>query len=297
MWKRAVNFELLDRILGLRSWGLVLYGALPASLSLLGFLEIKVGVIDHPLAILLVSLLPLFVTFLLVRARERDWYLTNDYLYYRSIITTILIVACATAISAAAGLIRQRYHFDHLPLLHQAHFLAVTECFLFGVASLVVSSTLFATILTKGADLPGLPSSGFVIAVGKIRQQLIALQNSEVWKNYELNSGITFFDSLNTEGTTLIADLQIALSQPGHRLAKKSLGLSSLKTDLSAFNESVVWIKEDEEADTILFRWRTYFGDFRGLDAQTVEPLNIERNRRKTTYEALQRIKGLRLGG
>src|SRR5438552_16300139 len=93
------RLELLDQLLGLRSWGLILYGALPASLSLLGILDVKVGSLDKLLPILLVSLLPLSLTFLLIRARQRDWYLTTDYLNLRSSITTFLIVVSATLIS------------------------------------------------------------------------------------------------------------------------------------------------------------------------------------------------------
>jgi hypothetical protein len=291
------NAGALDQVLGLRSWGLILYGALPACLSLLGFIEIKVGIIDRPILILLVSSLPLFVTFLLVRAREREWYFTDNYLNVRSAVTTLLIVLCSTGISGAAGLIRHKYDFSPTNLLDQAHMSALTECFLFGVASLVISSTLFATILTKGADLPGLPSSAFVSAVGKIRQQLIALQTSPFWEEDDFRKSIGILNDLNTDGVAIMEDLTVALSQPGHRFAKKSLRLRSLESDLMVFNQSVTWIKDGEIPATILYRWRVYLVDFVGLEGDELENLKTDRDRHKTSYEVLQRIRGLRLGG
>jgi hypothetical protein len=283
----------MDQMLGLRSWGLILYGALPACLSLLGFIEIKVGEIGRPQWILLIGCLPLFVTFLLVRAREREWYFTDDYLCLRSAVTTALIVLCATAIAGVAGIIRQKYvfSFPHLPDRGQA----LAECFLFGIASLVLSSTLFATVLTKGTDLPGLPSSGFVGAIARIRQQLIAIQQSFIWKEYEADN--KKFEDLNTEGTKLMAELRFALSQPGNRLAKKNLGLQPLETDIVIFVRSVTSIKDEEVADTKEFKWQAYFADFSDLKGDQLENLTNERNRYKASYEGLKRIKSLHLGG
>lgn len=299
-----MNFKLpsvttLDHVLGVRSWGLILYGALPACLSLLGFLEIKVGLIEKPLPILVFSLLPLFVTFLLVRARERAWYFTDNFLFVRSTITTLLIVLCASAIAGAVGIIRQKYVFSLTNLTDRAHMMAMTESFLFGVASLVLSSTLFATILTKDADLPGLPSSDFVKAVQKVRQQLIAIQNSNIWKQYGPADGTNVFEDLGSQGEQLMKDLQAALSQPGNRLAKRSLGLKPLEADVVVFAQSISYIRSGGVPDTILFRWQTYFADSSDLDADTLKNILSERDteRIKAEYEVLQRIRGLRIGG
>jgi hypothetical protein len=281
----------IDQMLGLRSWGLILYGALPACLSLLGFIEVKVGEIGRSLWILLIGCVPLVVTFLLVRAREREWYFTEDYLTVRSAVTTALILLCATAIAGVAGIIRGKYVFSFPSDGGQA----LAECFLFGIASLVLSSTLFATVLTKGTDLPGLPSSGFVGAISRIRQQVIGIQQSFIWKKYEADDNK--FEELNTEGTKLMAELRFALSQPGNRLAKKNLGLQPLQTDILIFVRSVTKIKDEEVADTKEFTWQAYFGDLNDLKGDQLESLTNERNRDKPSYEGLQRIKSLHLGG
>jgi hypothetical protein len=300
------RLDVLDPLLGIRSWGLILYGALPACLSLLGFVEIKVGLIGDQkpipifqilIPIVLVSLIPLFVTFLLVRAREREWYLTNDFLNLRSAVTTFLIVVFATAISGAAGIIQHRYVIDLKAFQFWRMIGVLAECFLFGVASLVFSSTLFATVLTKGTDLPGLPSSGFVSVLAKIRQQLIALQQSPVWLDYQCEAGTRIFEDLRVEGVTLLMDFQIALSQPGHRLAKKSLRLQSLESDLIIFNQSIRRIKDAEVPATILFRWQGLFADLSKFEGDQLENLKVERDRYKSDYEVLQRLRSLKLGG
>jgi len=264
-------------------------------LSLLGFIEIKVGEFEtpHTLWILLIGCLPLVVTFLLVRAREREWYFTEDYLNLRSAVTTTLIVSCATAIAGIAGIIRQKYVFSFPHLQDRGQ--ALAECFLFGIASLVLSSTLFATVLTNGADLPGLPSSGFVGAIARIRQLLIAIQQSFIWKNYEANN--KEFEDLNTEGAKLVTELRFALSQPGNRLAKKNLGLKPLESDIVIFIKSVTSIKDEEVANTKVFKWQVYFADLSHLPSDQLEYLTNERNRDKIGYEVLQRIRSLNLGG
>lgn len=79
----------VDLYVGLRSWGLILYGALPASLAMLGFLDVKIGKVDDLFPFLLpASALPVLLTFLLIRARQKEWYLTTDHLNLRSAITT-----------------------------------------------------------------------------------------------------------------------------------------------------------------------------------------------------------------
>jgi hypothetical protein len=297
------KLELLDQLLGLRSWGLILYGALPASLSLLGILDVKIGSFNKILPILLVSLLPLSLTFMLIRARQRDWYFTTDYLNVRSSITTLLIVMSATVIAGASGVIRDKYVFSLHNLTDRSHVLAMGESFLFGMASLVISSTLFATILTKEANLPGLPATDFVKSATGVRQTLIGIQLNPVWKNYEpdiamliLDDLVTFVDKLRRE------ELTKTLSYPGHRLAIRPL--RPLESDLLQFVKALRYVKgddEDEDNDSRLFRWQVIFADLTTLDELSRNRVSANRNAPTeeylTWYAAGQRIKTLRLGG
>ncbi|HEY2961741.1 MAG TPA: hypothetical protein VGJ37_04960 [Pyrinomonadaceae bacterium] len=291
----TINLDKLDQMLGLRAWGLILYGALPASLSLLGVVEVKVAQINKVVPMLAVSILPLIVTFLLVRARQKEWYFTTDYLNLRSTITTLLIVITATLIAGASGIIREKYHFSPLDLRNQNQLAAYAESFLFGMASLVISSSIFATILTKGADLPGLPASGFITSIAKMRQQLIAIQNSSIWQRYDYNQDTTVFDELKQTRDSIIKDLEAALSQPGNKLAKR--GLQPLRSQLDVFARSITEIKEGQIKDTIEFRWRVRFADPTTMADGAGENLQHERDAIKDEIAILKTLKNLRLGG
>ena len=289
-----ITLDKLDQMFGLRAWGLVLYGALPASLSLLGFVDIKVGQISNVLPMLVVSLLPLVVTFLLVRARQKEWYFTTDHLNLRTAVTTLLIVITATIIAAASGVIRGDYHFSPLNLGDKQQQIALAKSFLFGMASLVFSSSLFATILTKGADLPGLPASGFVSCIAKIRQQLIAIQNSPIWQKYDFQQGTQIFDDLKVARDNILKELEVALSQPGNKLAKR--GLVPLRAELDVFAKSMTDIRDGQVKETVEFRWRIRFADLSAINSDE-ENLKNERNAINDQYITLRRLKSLRLGG
>jgi hypothetical protein len=292
--KPSIPLEKLDQILGLRSWGLILYGALPASLSLLGLLEIKVEQVKVRsatilVAVLLISLLPILVTFLLVRARQKRWYFTTDYLNTRSFITTLLIVICATLIAGGAGIVKGKYTFSLQTLIHP-DFSAILESFLFGMASLVLSSTLLATVLTKDADLPGLPSSDFVTALGKIRQQLIAIRLNQIFREF---SESIDFDDLKSQTDLLIKEIEVALSQPGHELAKRPL--RPLGTTLGSFSNLVITIKNGGSEQE--FRWQARFADLDKIADPTRQHVAAARESIVAECSVIQEIISLRLGG
>jgi|GEM_PF-7011715 len=281
---------LLDPILGIRSWGLIWYGALPSSLSLIGFLEvrdIKFPSVKGAAPVLLVSLLPLLVTFLLVRGREREWYLTEDYLNLRSCVTTLLIVLSTTAVSGSAGIIRGvNFSRDYM-----------TQSFLLGVASLVISSSLFATILTKGADLPGLPSVAFLTSMTKVREQLRGIRNSAIWSECTPQT----LNEVKACSNNLAEELRAARKKSGNVLAKQ--GLELIQTDLGWFD---IVLQDLESSDTKTqrqLRWKKYFETVQ--TSSYAEMPNIEKDieslsesqKQETACQALRRLSELNLGG
>src|ERR1700752_5346630 len=214
---------LLDLIFGIRGWGLILYGALPANLALLGTLEVKLGKVDDLKYFLIpVSFLPIFATFLLIRNRYKEWYLTTDFLKTRSAITTLIIVVSATLISGASGVLHNKYVLT-LNFWNDAGLMAIAESYLFGVSSLVITSTLFMTVLSKGSDLPGLPSAKFVELLSKIRSGLSQVKASPIWEwpKYQGNDQIT--NELIAKLATVKTSYDELKSYPGNKLAKKSL--------------------------------------------------------------------------
>lgn len=107
--------------------------------------------------------------------------MTTDLLKTRSAMTTLIIVVRASLISGASGVLHNKYVLT-LNFWNNAGLMAIAESYLFGVSSLVITSTLFMTVLSKGGDLPGLPSVKFVELLGKIRSGLRQVKSSRIWE-------------------------------------------------------------------------------------------------------------------
>lgn len=244
----------LDHLLGLRAWGLIVYGALPANLALFGIVSVKIGEIENRLLfLLLATLLPLGVTFLLVRNRQQEWYLTNDYINFRSFTITFLIVLVASLISGISGVIDGKYILKEGETSRQVLLSAIAESYLFGIGSLVLSSTLFMTIITRGADLPGLPNSDFVDVLGKIRQKLKQLQANSIWTSYKPP------DEVNL--AILVKELQNEINQlsnmPGHKLALHSIW--PIQSSVKHFNQTLRNIQNANSDGLKISLWNIYF--------------------------------------
>ncbi|MFL6275497.1 MAG: hypothetical protein ACJ74G_09815 [Blastocatellia bacterium] len=279
----------LDRLLGLRGWGLILYGALPANLALIGAIKVEMKPIANlPLFLAMVVPLPIVMTYLLIRTRQKEWYLTADRLALRSAITTLLIILLASLITGAARLIQGDYVFGWAHLFSKGHFITLGESFLFGIATLVVSSTLFMTILTKGSDLPGLPSTAFVSALGKVRQGLKHVQEDLIWEVEPAD--IQALGIVEATAKRLEGDIESALGEPGQRLAKQSLKLA--QADLACFLTALDELKYGNEIDALGERWNICFGHEANLT-----DWQLARREELGMDSALQRMKGLRLGG
>lgn len=283
----------LDKLLGLRAWGLIFYGALPANLALLGMLDVTVAKLENVPKYFLPAamILPVFVTFLLIRNRHREWYLTTDYLFIRSLFATLLILYCSSLISCASGIIQGSYHITMgrvsggSPLmLINIDTQVLTECLLQGVASLVLTSTLFMGIVVKNTGLPGLPSSNVVERMGKIRERLNRLQRNPIWASPGFPTGEADSGNPYRIAEELREDLHKLADQQGNRLAK--LSLKRLSLDVDAFMLAAKDIIEDNELPELQeIKWKQYF--YGRKDGKQNDD---------KTYAAGRRIKKLRLG-
>ena len=180
----------IDQLLGLRAWGLILYGALPANLALLGVVKIELAKAE-PKFLVAASIIPIVIIFLLIRSRHKEWYLTMDWLILRSLITTIAIVILASMITWVSGVLNNTYVPTSCSLLNFSCWSldtlfkqGLSDAYLKGIASLVVSSAGFMALITKTIDLPGVPSSAMVTKLNELRKALIKLQNAPIWKKY-----------------------------------------------------------------------------------------------------------------
>jgi hypothetical protein len=170
---------------------------------------------------------------------------------------------------------------------------AIAESYLFGIASLVVSSTFFAIIITKGCNLPGLPSAAFVGSIEKIKEQLIAIQRDPIWERYSPTDEANLFD-LKAKADSLAQDLKIAILRPGDKLAKR--GLTLIRSDVIIFSKSMVTVKEGKSESLTLLRWKTRFADLDSAQDNNLENIRSSRHVVMDEYLALQRLKALRLG-
>src|ERR1041384_1214291 len=181
----------LDHLFGLRAYGLVVYGALPASLGALGAfkppdqatLSSRIGFAALPY-ICAVALIPVVLTYVLVRQRLANWYLLRDYLWVRAVAITTAIIAVSSLVCAANGLLLGTFRWVGIrgwwttPFHDKAWPIGV--CLLLSFAYLVGSSTLFLTVVKEDGNLPLLPSRDEVDNVAGLRQSLRDISTSEI---------------------------------------------------------------------------------------------------------------------
>jgi len=155
-----------DHRLGLSGFGLVFYGALPASLGALGAFKapdqgsLNIGAASAPF-VLIVAVVPVLLTFVLTRQRLANWYVLRDYLPLRSIVITASIVFASTSVCLATRILSKPdiplafCDWLALPLLAKTN--AIWHAMLLSFAYLVGSSTLLLTVIKEDSNLPLLP--------------------------------------------------------------------------------------------------------------------------------------------
>src|ERR1051326_7285094 len=173
----------LDYLLGLRAFGLIVYGALPASLGALGafktpdqsVLDSKIGV-SAIIPISVVALIPVVLTFALVRQRLANWYLLPVYLNVRAVVITVGIILISSVVVFATGFLVGTYQlipvstWKNLSVLEKLR--PALECLLLSFAYLVGSSTLFLTVVKEDGSLPLLPAKQEVDDLRSLRASL-----------------------------------------------------------------------------------------------------------------------------
>ncbi len=274
----------LDNIIGLRAWGLILYGVLPSNLALIGALEVKIGNINelNPFYFIPASILPIFLLFMLIRGRHKEWYLTTDFLNLRSAIVTIIILILATLISGISGIIHNRYTVGIPQSWSWNEWTAIAEPFLLAVTSLVVSSALFMTAIAKESNLPGLPTVEFVKFMEELQRKVRYAKSSKIWENY-----INLYDDELIDLVKEIGqDLSKANTYAGNHIAIKSL--EPLQKNVT----NLIRVLEDVKTGGS-GTWELYF--------EQESRLSEENKKRRIYYfkegfDSIKWLKGLKLG-
>lgn len=157
----------------IRGWGLILYSTLPASLAILGVLEINIEAIEFRIEYLFISLIPVIVLYLLILKRYHSWFIERRHLHIRTSITLAIIISLTTALCGLSLVVKDNYSF----ILGKNGLEGLILSFLMAISSLVISSALFMIILTKETDLPGLPNVKIIDLIGEIKLKIKSIQN------------------------------------------------------------------------------------------------------------------------
>lgn len=245
---------LADHLFGFRGWALVLYGALPANLAVIGAVRVDSALTAPTWPTLALLTLPVFTTYLLIRTRQREWYISAAFLRIRSVIVTLTILVCSVAIYDAAQLAKNRFTWSaERPWWTAESSLALRESLLFSVASLVVSSTLFMTLLTRATDLPGLPSVATVTALSRMRQGLRTVQLHSIWYQCP-DQATTGLEATLEELRDALAS-RATLDLPSFAILSLD-SLATLVADLSAAIEEIMAFNPGPNRQSI---WNRYF--------------------------------------
>lgn len=254
----------IDGFVGLRAWGLILYGALPATFSLLGAKDIKIDVGDtNVFYALIASPLPLIILYLLIRTKCRDWYLSERHLFWRSLITTIMILVASTSICAITGVIKGHFYFTGFFSLD---YINLVKPFLLAIVSLVLSSVLFMGILTKGSQLPLMPRKELVGKLYDFKKFKREFGSSSIWNEHNI-------DEIQKQRSELYGILEQIEDAIAEARCFMKLSVVSLKKQLEIVEEYLNDINGED--DTHMGCYEAYFK----------KPDEMERPAAKKKYE------------
>lgn len=287
---RSNNLLCWDYCLGLRGSGLIIYGALPASLGALGAfkppdqatLDSKIGLAAIPF-LCCVALIPVVLTYVLVRQRMANWYLLPNYLSVRAATITLSIILVSALVCGANGLLVGTYRlvpsvaaWRALPLGDKAR--PIGECLLLSFAYLVGSSTLFLTVVKEDGNLPLLPGKEEIDNLKLLRGYMrdvasSTLQSEQPAANDNVLTGRV---AALTQTTGKATEVLSALRKGFTGLGRNQLYVE-LCGELGALGDAA------QDIGQSYLTWRYYWGT--GTD---LAMLNDQQKERRTKIERLR---------
>lgn len=282
----------LDKIFGIRAFGLIFYGVLPSILFLIGVLEVKIYHINestHIIVIVSIILITIFI-FLLIKNRLKGFYLTTDFLNIRSIMITTITLLISTVIFWLSGVLQDKYVFaiphnwnECMNILKSEH---IFEPFLLAVASLLIASTLFFIVVTKEVNLPALPPVKFVKLITEVQDNMKLMKNYYIWKGYVSLEDGKLIDLANKIEDLLSQAINIKISfnfqKSLEQVHEDTINLIKVLKDIRSRSNDVS--KENT--------WRLYFGNQESLSSD-------QKKRRESMsgiINSIERLKELKLG-
>jgi hypothetical protein len=272
----------------------VVYGALPASLGALGAfkppdqatLDSKIGLGTVPF-IFCVALIPVVLTYVLVRQRMANWYLLPSYLSIRAAIITLFIILVSALVCGANGLLVGTYRlvsiaaWKALPLSDKAT--PIGECLLLSFAYLVGSSTLFLTVVKEDGNLPLLPGKQEIDNLNLLRCHIRDIASSTLQSEQPAANDNTLTARITalTQTTGHALEVLSTLQKGFTGLGRKQF-YDELYGELGALSAAV------EDVGQTYLTWPFYWGPVGNPAA-----LNEEQ---KTRRAKIARLKGISLG-
>lgn len=288
---KSNNICLLDKIFGIRAFGIVLYGAMSSIFFLLWNPEVEKYQINnkaHFLIMILIFAVIIFL-FLLIRYRLKGFYLTAEFLNRRSFMITAITLSISTAIFELSGVLQSKYVFviphnwnESLDLLKSG---SSYEPFLLAVASLFVASPLFIIVITKDVNLPALPPSNFIKLIIEIQGDIKLLKSNPIWKEDVSMEDDKLIDLTNKIEKSLNNAINIKMK---FNLQKCLKPMHDDIINFSGMLKDLKYTANEELKKTI---WEIYFADTISLSHDQ----KMHRERKNEICKSINRIKGLKL--
>lgn len=280
------NLIKLDNYLGLRGWGILLYGILPSNLVFLKTFDLNMSDRNDLLivSILVASLLPIIIIFMLVKKEIRKWYLTPDSLNCRSATITILIVTVSTSIIGCSGIVQGKYVFSMPEKIADLN--AIAECFFLAILTMLISSSLFTLAFIRKTDLPGLPSLEYENSIETVNNNIRKIKSTEILEQFIIFENSLIYLVEETEKA-----LDNIISSKGNTIAKKSL--KTTHEDVSNLLKALKEIKNRSGNQKLEEKvWKRYFD----ASSELTDEEKIRRERKIAIFKSVQRLKSLEIG-
>lgn len=290
--KEYSNLIFLDKIIGLRAFGLIFYGVLPSILFLLGVSDVKFSHINESAQIIIIIpiiLITLFI-FLLIRTCLKGWYLTTDFLIIRSIVITTITLLISTIICGLSGILKNKYVLAIPYNLEECVDILKSEptfeSFLLAIAGLLIASPFFMTAVSKRFDLPALPSVKFAKLIPEIRGNMKLINSDMIWSECVSLED----DKLIDLAEKIKRSLNQAINLKMNSISQKSLEL--IYEDIINLINVLYEIKNSSNDMSKEIIWMIYFEN-----QNLLSPDQIKRRESKNEmYISIERLKELELG-
>lgn len=269
-----------------RFW-LIFYGVIPSILALFSPLEEYINRINEQFIFIYIaaSILLIFLIFILIRTRYREWYLNTDSIGSFSASTTIIILILAMLVIGTSGIVHNRYSIGIPHSWSWNDWMAIIESFIFAVINLVISSTFFMVVLMMERNVHGLPSIDFIKLMAKLRNNMRNMKSNKIWVEY-----ISLDDELINSAEKNKSDLNQAIICTENCPVKKSLKI--MHTDVTNLIEILKEIKSSGNAVSKQIIWNIYFAEMGTLS----DDEKIRRFHNKDKCASIERLKKLKIG-